>query len=215
MRSYVSQQQRWARGCLSGIATTLKADLPRRQKAQYLLSSMYFLTGWTVLVYVTMPVVRILTGAQPLAGATADQFLVHFAPYYAIALTMVAVAGAGTFTFAGFALAASSFWIHVRASLLALAGRRGGFVVTPKQGELRRQPGAVWPALAVVAVLLAVALYGLHDDPSPATVNNVAFAGFHITVLLAGAWPALARPHAPPAAAVDETPVDDAERWAA
>ena len=138
-----------------------------------------------VLVYLAMPVVRILTGAQPLAGATADQFLVHFAPYYAVALGMVAVAGAGAFTFAGFSLATSSFWIHVRASLLALAGRRGSFVVTPKQGELRRQPGAVWPALVIVTILALAAVYGVLTDPSPATVNNVAFAGFHITIMLA------------------------------
>jgi cellulose synthase (UDP-forming) len=215
MKSYVSQQQRWARGCLGGLRSALRARLPLRQKAQYLLSSMYFLSGWTVLVYLTMPIVRILTGAQPLAGATADQFLLHFAPYYAVALGMVAVAGAGAFTFAGFALATSSFWIHVRASLLAAVGRRGAFVVTPKQGDLHRQPGAVWPALAMVALLLSVAVYGLLRDPSPATVNNVAFAGFHISILMAGAWPALARPDAPPATAVDETPVSEPERWAA
>jgi cellulose synthase (UDP-forming) len=215
MKSYISQQQRWARGCLGGMRSALRARLPLRQKVQYVLSSMYFLSGWTVLVYLVMPIVRILTGAQPLAGATADQFLLHFAPYYAVAVGMVAVAGAGAFTFAGFALATSSFWIHVRASVLALIGRRGAFVVTPKQGDLRRQPGAVWPALTLVGILLSVAVYGLFKDPSPATVNNVAFAGFHITILMAGAWPAFARPDAPPAAAVDETPVSALERRAA
>jgi cellulose synthase (UDP-forming) len=215
MRSYISQQQRWARGCLGGMRSAFRAQLPVRTKIQYLLSSMYFMSGWTVLVYLMMPIVRILTGAQPLAGATADQFLIHFAPYYAIALGMVAVAGAGAFTFGGFALATSSFWIHVRASLLALARRRGSFVVTPKQGAARRQPTAVWPALSIVALLLGVAIYGLLRDPSPATVNNVAFAGFHITILMAGAWPALARPDAPPAHAVDETPVSEVERIAA
>ena len=50
------------------------ADLPLRRKVQYLLSASYFLTGWTVLVYLSMPVVRILTGAQPVAGAAADSF---------------------------------------------------------------------------------------------------------------------------------------------
>jgi cellulose synthase (UDP-forming) len=209
MASYVSQQQRWARGCLGGMRTTWQADLPRTQKLQYLLSSMYFLSGWTVLVYMAMPIIRILTGAQPLAGATADQFLVHFAPYYAVALGMVAVASAGCFTFAGFALATSSFWIHVRASLLTLAGRRGRFVVTPKEGAATRQPRAVVVPLGVVVLLVAVAVLGLFQDPSPATVNNVAFAAFHVSILLAGAWPALARPDAPPAAAVDETPVGE------
>jgi hypothetical protein len=67
----------------------------------------------------------------------------------------------------------------------------------------------------MVGILLTVALYGLLRDRSPATVNNVAFAGFHITILMAGAWPALARPDAPPAAAVDETPVSEPEKVAA
>jgi cellulose synthase (UDP-forming) len=215
MASYVSQQQRWARGCLGAIRTALRARLPARQRLQYLLSSMYFLSGWTVLVYLSMPVLRILTGAQPLAGASADQFLLHFVPYFSVALGMVAVAGAGSFTFAAFALAASSFWIHVRASLLALAGRRGRFVVTPKEGAAKRQPRAVAVPLAVVGLLLAVGIHGLLRDHSPATVNNAAFLAFHITILLAGAWPALAAPGARPAAAVDERPAGEEQRWAA
>ncbi len=59
----------------------LRSCLPWRLRAQYLLSASYFLSGWTVLVYMALPVVRILTGAQPIAGASADSFLAHFAPY--------------------------------------------------------------------------------------------------------------------------------------
>jgi cellulose synthase (UDP-forming) len=139
----------------------------------------------------TFPVIRILTGAQPIAAGSADQFLMHFVPYFAVALGAVALAGAGSYTFAAFALGASTFWIHVQATLRALTGRRGGFVVTPKQGEGGRQPRVVIPALAAVGVLIAVAGYGLAKDRSPSTLNNIAFAGLHITVLLAGAWPAL------------------------
>jgi cellulose synthase/poly-beta-1,6-N-acetylglucosamine synthase-like glycosyltransferase len=191
MASYVSQQQRWARGCLAGARSVLRARLPRRVRAQYLLSSMYFLSGWTLLIYMTFPVVRILTGAQPIAAGSADQFLIHFVPYFLVALGAVAAAGAGAYTFAAFALSASTFWIHVQATLRALTGRRGGFVVTPKEGQSGRQPLAVVPALAAVAVLIGVAGYGLVKDRSPSTLNNIAFASLHIGVLLAGAWPAL------------------------
>jgi len=135
MASYVSQQQRWARGCLAGARSVFRARLPRRVRAQYLLSSMYFLSGWTLLIYMSFPVIRILTGAQPIAAGSADQFLMHFVPYFVVALGAVAMAGAGSYTFAAFALSASTFWIHVQATLRALTGRRGGFVVTPKQGE--------------------------------------------------------------------------------
>jgi cellulose synthase (UDP-forming) len=58
----------------------------------------------------------------------------------------------------------------------------------------------VWPALLAVAVLVGAAAYGLSRGHDPSTLNNVAFAGLHVCVLLAGAWPALRRPE--PAAAV-------------
>jgi cellulose synthase (UDP-forming) len=191
MASYVSQQQRWSRGCLGALGAVRRARLPLRMKAQYALSASYFLSGWTVLVYMSFPVVRILTGAQPLAATTADQFLVHFAPYFGIALLALTWLGGGAYTFKAFALQAASFWIHVQSSVLALLRRRGRFVVTPKEGAVGRQPRAVAPALAALAVLTGVAAYGLARDQDPATLNNVAFAALHVCVLLSGALPAL------------------------
>jgi cellulose synthase (UDP-forming) len=189
--SYVSQQQRWARGCLGGIGAVLRSRLPLRARAQYLLSAMFFLSGWTVLIYMSFPVVRILGGQQPLAGASADQFLIHFVPYFGASLLTVAVAGAGAYSFPAFALAAANFWIHIQATLTTLARRRGRFVVTPKEGQAGAQPRAVWPALLVLSVLLATVWRGLAADRSPATLNNVAFAGLHVTVLATGVAAAL------------------------
>ena len=94
----------------------------------------------------------------------------------------------------------------------------GGFVVTPKQGDAGRQPRAVLPTLALVAVLLGVAAYGLVHDRSPSTLNNVAFAALHISVLVAGAWAALrGNRRAAPAAAPRLAPVaaSEGERQAA
>jgi cellulose synthase (UDP-forming) len=194
MASYVSQQQRWARGCLSALPAVWRSSLTFRLKLQYGLSASFFLTGWTVLAYMTFPVVRLLTGDQPLAATSADQFLAHFAPYFGFALMTVTVMGGGAYTFRAFALQAASFWIHAQASLLALVRRRGRFVVTPKEGARERQPRAVVPALAAIAVLSGVAVYGLVRDREPATLNNVAFAALHVAVLLSGVLPALRRP---------------------
>jgi cellulose synthase (UDP-forming) len=198
MASYVSQQQRWARGCLGAIPLVLRSRLPWRMRLQYLLSATYFLTGLTLLIYMSLPVIRIATGAQPLAAATADQFLLHFAPYYVGALATVALAGYGTYTYQAFALAAGSFWIHVQAAFNSLLRRPARFVVTPKHGTVARQPGAVAPALLAVAVLIGAAAYGLSRSHGAATLNNVAFASLHATVLLTAAIPALRlRPSAP------------------
>jgi cellulose synthase (UDP-forming) len=192
--SYVSQQQRWARGCLSGLPRALKARLPWRLKAQYLLSGMYFLSGWTVLIYMSFPVIRLLGGGQPLGGINAPEFLLHFVPYFAVALTIAAVAGAGSYTFAAFALSAANFWIQILSTVLTVLKRKGSFVVTPKKGAGARQPGAVMPALAAVAVLVGASIYGLATNPDAATINNVSFAAVHVSILMTGCWAALQKP---------------------
>ena len=74
----------------------------------------------------------------------------------------------------------------MQSTLLVLARRRGRFVVTPKEGVHGRQPRAVAPALAAIAVLVGAAAYGLSRDRDPATLNNVAFAALHCGVLLSG-----------------------------
>jgi cellulose synthase (UDP-forming) len=189
--SYVSQQLRWSRGCLSTIGAILRSRLPLRIRAQYLLSSMYFLTGWTVLLYMSLPVIRIFTGSQALAQASADQFLLHFAPYFVLALGAVARAGMGVYTFRAFSLAAANWWVHIVSSVRAVLRRPGRFVVTPKRAGGQWQPRAVWPSLVAIAVLVSAAVYAVVGSRSPSTLNNAAFALVHGTILGCGVGPAL------------------------
>ena len=200
MASYTGQQLRWARGCLSSLPRILRARLPLRIRLNYLLSAVHWLTGWTYLAYMTFPVVRILTGAQPIVVASPDEFLLHWVPYFAGAMATVTLASGGCYTFAAFALMAANFWVHVVASVLTLLRRKGSFVVTPKKGAGGRQLRPVAVPLAACAVLIGVSVLGLARNQSPATLNNVAFASVHVTVLLAGSWAAL-RPPRPRAAA--------------
>ena len=186
LASYVSQQHRWAHGCVSAIPRVLRARLRWSTKLQYLLSASYFLAGWTVLVYLSLPVVRILTGAQPLAGAAADTFLAVFAPYFVLSLATVASVGAGSYTFSAYSLAASTSWIHVHATWQLLRRRAGGFVVTPKRGSGHRQWRPAAPTLAAIVVLVGAALWGLSRSRDAATLNNVAFALLHVAVLAHG-----------------------------
>jgi cellulose synthase (UDP-forming) len=189
--SYVSQQRRWATGCIGALPSIVRSRLRWRQRLQYLLSATFFLTGWTILIYMSLPVIRILTGAQPLARATAGQFLSHFIPYYTLSVMIVAVAGAGNYTFNAFCVFVSNYWVQIDATVAALRRRAGGFVVTPKRGSGERQLGAVTPALNTAGILALVAVNGLLISPTPGTLNNVAFAGFHVCLLVCGVWPAL------------------------
>lgn len=184
--SYASQQRRWARGCLAAIPAILRARLPLGLRLQYLWSSSFFLTGWTVLVYLLLPLIRIVTGAQPLAEQSADEFLIHFAPYFATALGTVATVGRGMYTFAAYTLLYVSFPVHIAASIAAARGGPGTFVVTPKGGPSNVALGPLRPALVSLAALLTAVVLGLASSWSPSTLNNVAFLALHAGALGAG-----------------------------
>jgi cellulose synthase (UDP-forming) len=108
----------------------------------------------------------------------------------------VAIAGGGKYTFRAFTLSAATYWVHVTATLLTLARRRGRFAVTPKTSAGERQPLAAWPTLVTVALLLGVMAYGLSKSRDASMFNNVAFAGVHACILLVGISAAFHRPAA-------------------
>ena len=194
--SYVSQQLRWARGCLAAMPAVISARLPLRVRMQYLLSAAYWLTGWTLLVYMTFPVVRILTGEQPINVPSAEQFMIYWGPYFLAGMVTVAVAGAGKYSYSAFALMSASFWIHILATILTVLRRKGSFAVTPKRGSAGLQLRPVFVPLLACAVLAGVACYGMMRDQSPATVTNVSFASVHVAVLASGVRVLLQRPRA-------------------
>jgi len=207
MVSYVSQQARWAQGCLSALPRILRHRLPWRVRAQYLLASSYFLSGWTVMVYMSLPVLKIFGHLQPIHQGSGGQFLVHFVPYFASCILTVAVASEGGYSFSAYALAAANFAVHVRAALRVVFRRRGPFVVTPKHGVDGRQVRPVLPALVAMALLLSAVVYALATDHTPSTLTNVAFASIHIGILLAGSWAALIRRRRPLGAPIEAVEV--------
>ena len=192
MASYVSQQQRWARGCLSAIPAVLRARGCRGGLASSTCCRpRYFLSGWTLRAVHVAAGVRLLFGIQPLASITANQFLIHFAPYYCGALAAVALAGSGE--------------LHVRrirAVGVQLLDSRPGDARSPApprgpfrgHAEARRaSPPAGGGGAGADRGRRAGRgePYGLAADRGPATLNNVAFAALHSSVLLIGAVPAL------------------------
>jgi cellulose synthase (UDP-forming) len=207
MVSYVSQQARWAQGCLSALPRIFRYRLPWRLRLQYLLSSSYFLSGLSVLIYMSLPVLRIFAHVQPIHQGSADQFLLHFVPYFAMCVVTVAVASEGRYTFGAYSLAAANFGIHIRALGRVLLRRRGTFVVTPKHGVDGRQLRPIRPALLAMAVLLAAIGYALATSRAPSALTNVAFASIHVFILASGSWSALLRRRQPAEAVIDVTEV--------
>ncbi len=80
--------------------------------------------------------------------------------------------------------------MQVLSTLFVLGGRRRRFVVTAKRGADHAQSGAVLPTLLFMLLQLAAMGYGLMSFTA-ASLNNVAFAFLHLSVLAVGSWTAL------------------------
>ncbi len=199
MSAYVSQQLRWARGCVYAIRLIIRSKIPLRIRLQYLHSSLFFLSGWTILLYLSLPSIFIFTGAQPFSSSTSSQMLLYFAPYYIISLVIVAVAGGGSYTFEAYCLYIANFWIHIAATIYVLTGSKMIWVVTAKQSSQRREPGSVVPALVAVGILAVTAVYGIASGFTSAVANNLTFAAMYVAVILFGIWPALSNASVPSA----------------
>lgn len=176
-RSYETQQLRWATGCLELLfrRASLWRPLSWTQRWQYLVATSYWLTGWTVLIYLSLPILRLLFGWQVL-DATADQFAIHFLPYFLVAIVNLGRFTNGAYTIAGLAMNWGSFAIHIRGTLRALGGRPLGFQVTPKQAVRAAAWRRYVPNLAGVGLLVVASAVGLARGFTPAAFNNVMFA---------------------------------------
>ena len=175
--AYFGQQRRWAAGCLDLLLRRPGAwrGLSWAQRWQFTVATSYWLTGWTLLVYLSLPVVRLVFDA-PVLVASANSFVVHFLPYFLLAIVSLGRFTIGAYSINGLALNWGCFWVHVRATVAVLAGRPGSFAVTPKHAR----PGVMWrvmtPNLVVAGVLLAACGYGLAQGVTPAVLGNVSFA---------------------------------------
>jgi cellulose synthase (UDP-forming) len=201
MRSYISQQARWAQGCVGQIPRILFGRLPLRLRAQYLLAATSFLSGLTTFVYLTLLLLRIFGGIQPIQTGTGAAFLVHFLPYFAVSVLTISVASDGAYSFGAYSLGITSFWVHVVALARCLTFRRTRFSVTPKRGSAQSQLQVVLPALTISAILVVGAVYQLGTHHGPAAFTTMAFAVVWTALLLSGSWaafgPARRRPAVP------------------
>jgi cellulose synthase (UDP-forming) len=184
LAAYLSQQYRWARGNLQLL---LCGRLGRRglglgQRLQYAWSAAHYLSSFSTLVYLVLPCIALAFGVQPMGAATTD-FVSHFLPYLAISLTVFLHSNDGNLRFRGIQLSFGLFPTYLSALASVIAGRKVGFVVTPKVRQSGSFYRLVWPQLLVMAVLLAAMADGALHYSGASTVSNECWCVVNLALL--------------------------------
>ena len=196
--SYFKQQFRWALGTVGQFGRVL-ASLWRRPGlfhsthwGEYLLSCSYYLIGFAFLILVSCPILYLFFNV-PTYFANPELYIAFFVPYFSLSM--------GLFLWTlrqrhyrmkdlmlGQLLIAVSFPVYIKASLQALIGIKGRFVVTPKGVGAALPIRDIWPQLLLLGINAAAVVWGLNRlwferEPVGALVVNTLWAVYHCALL--------------------------------
>jgi len=169
---YFKQQFRWALGTVGlfreilGVFVRQASSLSPTKWGEYFLSGTHYFTGWVFLLLWLGPILFIFFGI-PREFAHPEIFFAFFLPYLVLTLftfiiTLRQRRYGGVEIFTGILLTTISFPIFIKASVLAMAGFRGSFGITPKEGSTALPLRAIWPQVTALTLSLAAAVWGVN-----------------------------------------------------
>jgi cellulose synthase (UDP-forming) len=183
VRAYFAQQRRWARGGLEILLKRRPFSLRMRPStmAQFVLSFLFWFTGWAYLAYLVLPVAYLVFGLRPVQ--VPNQYPVYFLPYLALTLLTMVYATGFELTSRALWFALAAFPVHIAAFFSALFGRTARFSTTSKR-QGRRTLWPVAPQLIAMAVLGGALVYGISRlGYSSTSMNNAAFVLGHLLII--------------------------------
>ncbi|MBI5003960.1 glycosyltransferase [Candidatus Kaiserbacteria bacterium] len=195
LRSYSTQQFRWARGAFDVIFRynpLFMRGLTGAQRIQYLSSASFYLSGIVVMIDALLPIAFFYTGA---VAVQMNSMLLAaiFLPYIFLTFYVIQRVSNAHFTFRSLGFSMGSFSIHTAAFFAALTGRKNDFLVTSKRAlEGNFLPIVKWHlfycALALVGIVVAYDREGV----TASLLNNSMWALFNVTIFIPfiyASWP--------------------------
>jgi cellulose synthase (UDP-forming) len=195
--AYFTQQMRWAMGTMA-VGLTVMGQLlrhPRRLRAaqwwEYLISGTYYFVGLANLIFMLAPIMFMAFGVRPLRSQS-SLYLVFFVPYIVFTMNLFFFGmWLRHYSLRGIwlasALSFSTFWIYIKAAIVAILGMKRAFGVTPKGVGGSIPVMRMLPELLLFAGNLATAVWGLTKIAtvgwSTAYVMNTIWAAYHALLL--------------------------------
>jgi cellulose synthase (UDP-forming) len=183
--SFLKQQRRWAQGNLEMLVRGLHT-MNRLRPAlgiQYAWAASNYLSGVSVLIYITLPCIFLLVGVQTVKLTSSDDFIAHFLPYIFLTVFIFVRSLDGQLRLRSVQVSFGLFPVHLSALASAIVGRRIAFAVTPKVAMGGSAYMLVIPQLAAIALSLISIPVGLHRVVDASAITNSCWALFNIAML--------------------------------
>lgn len=128
VETFLRQQFRWAAGgyeiLFSRHNPLLNDALTLDQKLQYMLTSTFFMTGFSVFIFFLLPLLYVYLGWKPLSLENGWTWVAHFVPYFVTLLIALSHLQGRFPRWRTFVMAMGAFPAHMSALLSVLTGIR-------------------------------------------------------------------------------------------
>lgn len=185
--SYYKQQFRWTRGSLEVLFwenPLFKGGLTLSQKLQYLMSALFYFNGVIVLFDITVPVIFLLTGQEPVFASTTS-FAIYFIPFMFLNLFTLYKVSRGNLTFEAISLNQSLFVLQIQAILATVFRIRSSFVITPKKAQNSTYYLLSFPLFFYLAAAAFATFIGVNREGfSPSVVANLSWIIFNVIMFI-------------------------------
>lgn len=184
---YFKQQRRWAKG---GIGMLLQHNplrsekLTLDQRLQYVMSNMYFLVGFSILAYISFPIIYLLFGLKPLDTEAGWFWLLHYLPYFALYYTLTWLL-LGRLSIATIAVALSSFYPYLLGFISVIFDTEQNWTATTSQKtKTDVLMKWIWPHVFIIIITLFSFVVGWYNPYNFwTTLFNTVWAGFNMYLL--------------------------------
>ena len=193
--SMLTQRLRWAQGSLQVFLMEnpfWQKGLSFAQKIMYFSTMWSYFSGFAALFYFSAPIIFLCFGILPVRTSPLEYFL-RFIPFMIANQLIFIIAGRGISTWRGQQYSYALFPVWIKATTTAFAnvwfGRSMTFVVTPKtrvafSNQWRMIKWQLCFGLAFIfAIIVGVIRYFIGEAPLIATVINIIWALFDLSLL--------------------------------
>jgi cellulose synthase (UDP-forming) len=180
MTSYFKQQKRWAQGGFTIFFERnplLSRSLSFDQKLQYFYSSSFYFVGFSIFVYIMLPLAYLFFGISPIEAVSPLDWAIHYLPYLAIFYSLP-VFLLGRFSLAAISTSLATFSAYIEAFLATVFANRYTWVTTAtsRRGD-NDIVQYVWMQYLIIALTIpAIILALFRIDDLAVTIINIFWA---------------------------------------
>lgn len=176
--SFFRQQNRWARGGFSLFFTRnplFIKNFTTDQKLQYFFSNIHYFSGFSILIYLVMPIIYLLFGYHPMNVGHSGDWLIHYLPYF-ITIYFLPLFLLGSLRISTISTALASFAPYLKAFISVVLKNKYTWIATEsKKKTIGIIMVDIWPHVFLVALSLLAILIGWYNVTDFMTTSITTF----------------------------------------